>query len=187
MRRGLTAVVGGVSQLYQGDLHFGRAVLERLEAEGAPADVAFEHFDYGAVAVVQRLEELRPKLLVLVGAVDRGRPPGALSRRAVEPQTLAPAIVRQAVAEAVTGYVTMDLLLEVATGLGALPAQTVAIEFEPVRAGPQPEMSSAGQAAVDEAVWLVRAELKRAQSTARSPARAGPAPAGGSRPGAHHR
>ena len=76
MRGRLTVVVGAVSQLYQGDLDFGRIALERLSEAGLGAGVALEPFDYGAVAVVQRLQELRPRALVLLGAQARGRRPG---------------------------------------------------------------------------------------------------------------
>jgi hydrogenase maturation protease len=160
VRRGLsTAVVGGVSQLYQGDWDFGRRVLEVLATANLAPTVALEHFDYGAVAVVQRLGELAPDLLILVGAAERGQPPGSMTRRVVQPLRLPRSVVGQAVAEAVTGYVTMDLLLEVASGLGALPARTVVIELEPARGGPCEELSPLAQAALDEAVALVRAEL----------------------------
>lgn len=176
MRRGLTpAVVGAVSELFQGDLDFGRHVLERLERDELGSAVALEPFDYGAIAVVQRLEELAPELLVLVGATGRGdRAPGTLQRREVKPLTLPRAVVGQAVAEAVTGYVTMDLLIEVASGLGALPVRTVAIELQPIQAGPCVELSPRAQAAVGEATELVREELGWLQPSPVSPASSAP-------------
>ena len=163
VRRGLSAVVGAVSQLYQGDWDFGRHVLERLAAEDLGPMVALEQFDFGAIAVVQRLEELAPQLLVLVGTAERHGAPGAVRRRRVRPMRLPRVVVGQAVAEAVTGYVTLDLLLEVASGLGALPARTVAIELEPARGGPCEELSPQAEAALDEAAALVREELVQLQ------------------------
>lgn len=166
VRGGRLAVVGAVSQLYQGDWDFGRHLLARLEAADLGADVALEPFDYGAVAVVQRLEELAPSLLVLVGTAERRRSPGTVTRRCLRPLEMPPSAVGQAVADAVVGHVTLDLLVEVASGLGALPADAVAIELEPARGGPCEELSPQGEAALDEAIALVRGELARVQSPA---------------------
>ncbi len=155
-------VVGGVGQLYQGDFDLGRVAAERLLAEGLGHDVLVEDLHYGAVAVAQRLEDSPPDTLVLVGAAVRGRPPGAVERRRIEPFELAPAEVHKAVGEAVTGYVTIDLVVEVATGFGVLPPRTVTIEFEPVLTGPSETMSEQAIAALPRMLDLVRAEVRRA-------------------------
>jgi hydrogenase maturation protease len=157
----VTLLVGGVGQLYQGDLDLGRLAAERLAAEAFGPDVLVEELHYGAVAVAQRLEELRPRALVLVGAVARGRRPGTVERRLVRNLHLPPERVQRAVGDAVTGYVTLDLLVEVAAGLGALPARTTAIEAEPARIGPAERLSGQAQAALETALGLVRAELRR--------------------------
>lgn len=155
-------VVGGVGQLYQGDLDFGRVAVERLQAEEPGRDVLIEDFHYGAVAVAQRLEELSPDTLVLVGATSRGRQPGAVERRLLERAERAPADVQGAVASAVVGYVDLDLVVDVAAGFGVLPQRTVAIEFEPVLPGPSESLSAEARAALDTALELVRAEVRRA-------------------------
>ena len=157
----MTVLVGGVGQLYQGDLDLGRLAAERLAAEALGTDVLVEELHYGAVAVVQRLEELGPRALVLVGAVARGRPPGAVERRPIRELRLPPDRVQRAVADAVTGYVTLDLLVEVAAGFGALPARTTAIEAEPARTGPTQRLSHQAERALETALGLVRAELRR--------------------------
>jgi hydrogenase maturation protease len=169
----VTVLVGGVSQLYQADFDFGRVVVERLAGEELGDGVGVVRLDYGAVAVAQELEDLRPDALVLVGAAERGRRPGTLERRRIDPPALSPAQVRQAVAEAVTGYVGIDLVIEVASGLGALPRDAVAIELEPVLHGPGERLSPDAQAALGPALELVRAEVTRA---GRGPAD-GPPPA----------
>jgi Ni,Fe-hydrogenase maturation factor len=157
----VAVLVGGVGQLYQGDLDLGRLAVERLTAEALGPDVLVEELHYGAVAVVQRLQELRPGALVLVGAVARGRPPGAVERRPIRDLRLPPERVQRAVGDAVTGYVTLDLLVEVAAGLGALPTRTTAIEAEPARTGPAERLSEQAEAALETALGLVRAELRR--------------------------
>lgn len=161
-RSGLTVLVGGVAQLYQGDLDFGRVAIERLAEEELERHLLVEELSYGAVAVAQRLQEVRPAALVLVGAASRGRAAGTVERRRVHPAALPAEQVRQAVAEAVTGYVTIDLLLEVCAGLGALPAHTVAIELEPVRTEVTERLSPQADAALVPALRLLRTEARRA-------------------------
>lgn len=157
----MSVLVGGVGQLYQGDLDLGRRAAERLGAEALGPGVAVEELHYGAVAVAQRLEDLRPAAVVLVGAGERGRPPGTVQRRRVSPSTRPADEVQRAVADAVTGYVTIDLVVGVGAGLGALPARTVIVEVEPARTGPSEELSPEAEAGLDHAVELVRAEVRR--------------------------
>ena len=154
-------LVGGVGQLYQGDLDLGRVAAERLASEVLGPDVLVEDLHYGAVAVAQRLQELDPGVLVLVGAEDRGRPPGTVQRRRIHPPDLPPGRLQQAVADAVTGYVTIDLVVEVASALGVLPARTVVIEVEPAGTEPTERLSPQGRAGLEAALALVRAEVAR--------------------------
>ena len=154
-------LVGGVAELYQGDLDLGRLAVARLSEEDLGAQVSVEELSYGAVAVTQRLQDLRPDALVLVAAHPRGRPPGTVERRVVGPVELPPAELQVAVSDAVTGYVTIDLLVEVAAAFEALPATTVAIEVEPVRVEPSDRLSPEAEQALDEALALVRAEVTK--------------------------
>ena len=153
-------LVGGVGELYQGDLDLGRRAVERLAREPLGAHVAVEDLSYGAVAVSQRLQELRPGALVLVGAARRGRPPGTVRCRRVRPLAQPPAEARHAVAEAVTGYVSLDLVVEVASALGGLPERTVVIEAEPASVEPCERLSPALAARLEELPALVRAEVR---------------------------
>lgn len=154
-------LVGAVGQLYQGDLDAGRIALEQLGDCGA--GVVVEDLGYGAVAVAQRLEEVAPSALILFGAAERGRPPAAVEARRIDMPSHAPERVHAAVREAITGYVTIDLVLEVAAGLGALPAHTVAVEIEPARVGPFVELSAPVRHAVPVLVDAVRHEVRRAR------------------------
>ena len=155
-------LVGGVGELFQGDLDVGRVVIERLQGEGLGDHALVEDLHYGAVAVAQRLEEVKASHLVLVGAVERGRLPGTVERRKVQAQLSAPAEVQQAVGDAVVGYVSIDLVVEVAAGLGALPARTIAIEVEPVLVGPSDQLSPEVSGKLDQIAALARAEIERA-------------------------
>ena len=154
-----TAVVGGVAHLYQGDLDLGRHVVDQLAHADLGPGVFVEEFSYGAVAVAQRLEELNPDLLVLVGAKERGRAPGTVERREITALPRSIEETQAAVVDAVTGYIDMDLVLEVAHGLGKLPRRTVTIEVEPASTEPSEHLSARAQAALAEVVDLVRLEL----------------------------
>jgi hydrogenase maturation protease len=151
-------LVGGVAHLYQGDLDLGRLALERLGDAGP--GVVVEDLSYGAVAVAQRLEELAPERLVLVSAVARGRAPGTVERRTPDASAWTPEQVQRSVADAVTGYLHVDLVLDVAQGLGVLPDDTVVVEVEPASVEPSEHLSTVAERALDEAVALVRAELR---------------------------
>ena len=152
-------LVGGVAELWQGDLDLGRRAVETLAAEELGPDVLVEELSYGAVAVAQRLEDLQPRALVLVGAAERGRPPGAVER--CEPTgALAPAEAQLAVGDAVTGYVSIDLVVQVAQALGALPADTVAIEVEPASVEPSEALTPEAETGLAQALELVRREVR---------------------------
>ena len=158
----VTVLVGGVSELFQRDLDLGRLAVERLRGEDLGPGAVVEELHYGAVAVVQRLEDLHPGLLVLVSAVARGRSPGTVQRRRLDPPASSVAEVQAAVGDAVTGYVHPDLIVEVAAALGALPARTVGVEVEPAVVGPGEGLSPSAAAGLEAALALVRSEVRRA-------------------------
>ena len=155
-----------MGELYQGDLDLGRHAVDRLATEDLGPGVLVEELHYGAVAVAQRLEDLRPDLLIVVGAVVSGRPPGTVVRRVVEQETRPAADVQRAVGDAVTGYVGIDLVLEVAAGFGALPERTIAIEVEPASVESSEDLSEEGTRALERALELVREELRAARGSA---------------------
>lgn len=158
----MATVVGGVGQLYQGDLDLGRLAAQELQQDELGPDVVVEDLYYGAIAVAQQLEDLAPDTLILVGAHERGRPPGTVERRRIDELDLSTAEVQVAVGDAGTGYVDLQLVVEVAWGLGALPPRTVTIEVEPAELGPSEELSSAGREGLEQALELVRTEVRRA-------------------------
>ena len=155
-------LVGGVAHLYQGDLDAGRVAVERLAEEDLGRDVLVEELSYGAIAVMQRLEDLRPEALVLVGAAERGRPPATVERRRIDDPGRTPEEVQTAVSGAITGYINIDLVVDVASGFGALPERTVAVEIEPVDSSPSTALSPPVEAALEHALELVRADVARA-------------------------
>jgi hydrogenase maturation protease len=148
----LLTFVGGVGQLFQADHDLGRHVIERLTgSDRAPPGVLFEDLSYGAIAVSHRLRELAPTTLVLIGAIERGRPPGTVHRRRVVAVERSDVDLQGAVLDAGTGYVDLDLTLEVAWAFDALPVRTIVLEVEPAVTGPGDRLSAIGAAAVDTA------------------------------------
>lgn len=154
-------LVGGVGQLYQGDLDAGRRAVEWLAGEGPAPGVVYEDLHYGAVAVAQRLEELDPHALILVGATSRDRAPGTVERVRVTEALHEAGRIQDAVRNAVTGYVDIDLVVDVGVGFGVLPPRTVVVEIEPETIEPAEELSARGEAALEEAVAVVRREILR--------------------------
>lgn len=153
-------LVGGVAELWQGDLDLGRRAVEVLAADELGAGVLVEELSYGAVAVAQRLEELAPRALLLVGAAVRGRAPGTVERRAVTPRAEDVAAAQRAVGDAVVGYVSIDLVVDVASALGVLPADTVAIEVEPRATDASTELTPEAVDGLERALELVRSEVR---------------------------
>ena len=158
----MSVLVGGVSELFQSDLDLGRLAVEQLLTEDFGPGVRVEELHYGAVAVAQRLEDLRPRALVLVSAVRRDRPPGTVTRVRIDPPPLTPADVQAAMGDAVTGYVHPDLVVDIASALGFLPARTIAIEVEPEVTGSGDGLSAAATSGLHTALQMIRTELRRA-------------------------
>lgn len=154
-------LVGGVSELFQGDLDFGRLVVEQLQREDLGSHVLVEELHYGAIAVMQRLQDVRPAALILVGAATRGRAPGTLERRRVVAPTVTTAEVQQAVGDAVTGYVAIDLVVEIAAAFDALPAHTVSVEIEPAFVGSREYLGPQAMGLIEPAMGLIRREAAR--------------------------
>jgi hypothetical protein len=157
----MPVLVGGVSELYQGDLDFGRHAAEQLARMDLGRDVVVEELHYGALAVAQRIAELRPAALVLIGARPAGQEPGSIRRRRVRDHRPSAAEFQRSVGGAATGYVGIDLILDVSAGLGVLPARTVTVELEPVTTGPADMLSAQAAGALAGAVSLAWAEVLR--------------------------
>lgn len=157
----MSIVVAGVGQLFQGDLDVGRHVAQRLASSDLRPDIVVEDFYYGAVAVMQRLQDLEPRALVLVGAERFGAAPGTVRRRRLRVRPSATWEIQDAVGAAATGHVAITLIAEVAAGFGALPRRSAAIEIEPAVTDPRDELTPAVAEAVPRACAQARREVLR--------------------------
>lgn len=151
-------LVGGVGYHYLRDFSAGAVAWKELAAQEWPDGIEVEDLGYNPVAVAHRLQEAEPPFerLVLVGAIERGRPPGTLTPYRWD-GTLPGADELQArVSEAVTGIVDLDNLVLVLGAFDAAPADVVIVEIEPEVEAHGEELTPAVRRAVEEAKDLVR-------------------------------
>lgn len=157
----MTVVVGSVGSLFQGDMDVGRHVAERVAADKLGDDVIVEDFYYGAIAVMQMIEDLKPSALIVVGAERAGGPAGTVRRHRVRIAPSAAWEIQDAVGAAATGHVAIPLVINVAAGFGVLPWRTTTVEIEPATIESSDHLSPAVDAAVPQAASLIRREVRR--------------------------
>lgn len=127
----MRVLVGGVGYRFLRDDSVGPYVTDLLAERASPA-VEVEDLSYHPVGLAQNLEERPPyDRLVLVGAVRRGREPGAIEAYRWD-RSLPPVDeIQERVAEAVTGVISLENLLVVCGALGRLPDDVRVVEVEP--------------------------------------------------------
>jgi hydrogenase maturation protease len=155
----MRTLIAGVGYSNLSDLSVGPLVAAQLRQWEWPAHVEVDDLSYGPVAVVHRLAEAVPPYtrLVLVGAVERGRP-GAEVRYYRWDGVLPGAEEIQArVAEAVTGVIDLHNLLVVTGHFDALPAEVFVVEVQPGATEFGMEPSPAVAAVLPEVRRLARA------------------------------
>jgi hypothetical protein len=110
----------------------GPDLMERLRALRWRDGVEVREMNWGPVAIVQDLQALDqlPTRVVLVGARDRGWPPGTVRSRHWQGGALEPAAVQRRMFEAVTGVISLDNLLVIGTQFRVWPAQTYTVELQ---------------------------------------------------------
>ncbi len=135
--------VGSFGKPGMRDLDFGRQVIDCLQQLEWPAGVVIEELPCSPALVLSRLQELQPVKVVLLGAVTRGEPPGAVRRYAFHHATVP----------------DVDHSLTVARQWGGLPADTVVIEVEPADTGYGPGFSESLAGCFDPILDMVREEL----------------------------
>jgi hydrogenase maturation protease len=143
------------------DLDFGRQVVDCLQQLDWPAGVVVENLACSAPLVLDRIQELRPSRVVLVGAVARGDDPGTVRRY----------LLREMVA------VDLDHTLAFARQWGGLPPGAVVIEVEPDETELGVGFSDALAGCFDPIIAMVREELAGLPDEVEAPALL-PAPPG---------
>ncbi len=127
----LRVLVAGVGYRLLRDLSFGPLLMDRLKSETWPDGVEIEDLSYGPVGVMHNLDSRPPyDRIVLVAGVRRGRRPGDVVRYRWSRLLPDPEEIQARVAEAVTGVISIDNLLIIATYFDKLPRDVVVIEVE---------------------------------------------------------
>lgn len=161
----MRVLVGIVAYRNLRDFSAPFAILDRLEMEPLGPDVVVEDTSYNPIAVVQWLQteppEARPGRVILIGAVERGRPPGTVTTWRWDAVLPSDEAVQQAVAEAVTGIISLENTLLIAGYFKALPPEVIVVEIEPLDQTFGAAMSPAVSAAIEPARTRI-CELARA-------------------------
>ena len=153
-------LVAGVGYRNLRDLSAGPLAVERFGPSTDAVDV--EDLSYGPIDVLFLLQRREPyAAAIFIAAVHRSRTPGTVTRSRWNAPATTTGALQERVAEAVTGVISIDNLLEICAHFGALPAEVVLIEIEPIDDGWGDELSLDGQIALESAVALARLEVRR--------------------------
>ncbi|OGO54002.1 MAG: hypothetical protein A2V85_12295 [Chloroflexi bacterium RBG_16_72_14] len=158
-------LVAGVGYDHLRDMSAGPILVQELRGVRWPPGVDVEDLSAGAVHVTHVLQSREPyQGAVLIGAVQRGDPPGTVRVSRFVRGAATPEEVQVRVTEAVTGVVSLDTLLTVLDHFGALPDDVRVIEVEPRDTAWGDELSPLVRHALADATVAVRsavAELGR--------------------------
>jgi len=132
----MRTLIGGIGYRDLRDHSIGVMVTDRLAPATWPAHIAVEDVSYNPIAVIQRLEDERPahpfERVVLIGATQRpGRAAGTFSVFRWDRALPDDAVVQAAVAEAVTGVISLDNTLMITEYFRALPPEVIVVDVEP--------------------------------------------------------
>ena len=129
-------LVAGVGYRNLRDVSFGPVLMDRLARQPWPDGVDIEDLSYGPVPVMHSLDERGPyDRIIFVAGVRRNRRPGGVYCSRWGHPVADPEEVQARVAEAVTGVISLDNLLIIATYFGKLPHDIIVIEVEPADDG----------------------------------------------------
>ncbi|MBW3574801.1 MAG: hydrogenase maturation protease [Actinobacteria bacterium] len=152
-------LVGGLGTPGLRDLDFGRQVVHYLENLEWPKGVVVEDLSYAAHLVLDRVQELRPAKVVLIGVAARGGSPGSLRRYRIDLTPPPPAQVHQGLSAAGGGTADLDHTLAVVRHWGAFPSDTTIVEVEPADCSFGPGFSEELGECIESIVDLVREEV----------------------------
>jgi hydrogenase maturation protease len=160
----MRTLIGAVGYRFLRDHSAAFAVLDRLEQSDPGPDITVEDVSYNPIALVQWLQgEARGAFdqIVFVAAVERqGRAAGRVDAYRWDRALPSDQLIQQAVADAVTGVISLDNTVVVAGHFNALPARVAIVEIEPREhefgTGLSPEVAVAVETAIAVARALAR-------------------------------
>ena len=129
----MSTVVGivGYFQFLRG-YPLGPELMERLRAAPWADGVDIREMNWGPIAIVQdfQAQPAKPDRVVLIGAVDRGLPPGTVTCHRWIGGTLDPLAVQRRVFEGVTGVISLDNLIVIGSHFGVWPDELLTVEMQ---------------------------------------------------------
>jgi len=153
-------LVGGVGLPWLRDLDYGTQWVNRVAHHDWPDHVVIEDMSYAAHRVLDRLQEVRPRKVVLVGCMPRHEdPPGMVRRYDLDLTPPSGEEAHERISEAAQGIIDLDHTLAVARYYGAFPDDTVVIEVEPEDDTFGLGFSDVVEATVEAVLDLVRQEV----------------------------
>jgi hydrogenase maturation protease len=124
-------LIAGIGYRDLRDMSLGPVLMDRLAQGAWPPGIDIEDLSYSPIAVMHTLDERSPyDRMILVAGVKRNRQPGGIyccrwDHRLPDAQE-----IQARVADAITGIISLDNLLIIATHFGRLPKDVVVIEVE---------------------------------------------------------
>ena len=153
-------LVGGIGLPWLRDLDFGTQFIRRVSELEWPSDVALEDLSYAAHRVLHTLQDLRPRKVVLVGAMPRDvDAPGTVRRYTLDLTPPPDEEVADRLGEAVGGIIDLDHTLAVVRYWKGFPADTVVIEVEPADRAFGLGFSDEVESSVETVLAMVREEI----------------------------
>ncbi len=126
-------LIAGVGHRFWQDLSAGPVWTDRLTGFDWPTGVDIKDFSFGAIAMMQNLQDVAYDRIVFLTAELRGRTPGTLHVYRYQGGHETPERVQEYVGEAGGGVIAIDPLLSITGYFGVLPPQTWVVELEPKR------------------------------------------------------
>ena len=125
-------LVGGIGLPWLRDLDFGTQFVRRVEGLEWPENVMVEDMSFAAHRALDRLLEIKPSRVILVGCMPReSDPPGAIRRYQLDLTPPPDDEVHERMGEAAGGIIDLDHTLAVVRYWKGFPEDTIVIEVEP--------------------------------------------------------
>ncbi len=158
-------LVGGIGLPWLRDLDFGTQFVRRVEGLEWPKNVLVEDLSFAAHRALDRLREVEPSRVVLVGCMPREvDPPGTIRRYKLDLTPPPDQEVHDRLGEAAGGIIDLDHTLAVGRYWKAFPEGTVVIEVEPGDRSFGLGFSAEMEGVVDTVLAIVREEVAKPPS-----------------------
>jgi hypothetical protein len=126
-------LIAGVGHRFWQDFSAGPVWTDRLTDFDWPTGVDIKDFSFGAIAMMQNLQDVAYDRIVFLTAESRERTPGTLHVYRYQSGDETPERVQEYVGEAGGGVIAIDPLLSIAGYFDVLPSQTWVVELEPIQ------------------------------------------------------